>query len=45
MTKNNLKFNAWYTGEHIGKFDTLKEAQQTIRDHEKYKKSLFTKKR
>lgn len=42
--ENNLKFNAWYTGNHLGKFDTLKEAQQTIKNHEKYKKSLFTKK-
>ena len=42
--ENNLKFNAWFTGEKLGKFDTLKEAQQIIKDHENYKKSLFTKK-
>lgn len=47
----NLKFNAWYSWgygkdnkELLGKFDTLKEAQEIIQNNEHYKKSLFTKK-
>lgn len=39
----NLKFNVWYTGEKLGKFDSLKEAQDYIKDHSNYKKSYFTK--
>lgn len=40
----NLKFNVWYSGESLGKFNSLEEAQDHIKNHPKYKKSYFTKK-
>jgi hypothetical protein len=40
----NLKFNAWYCNEHLGVFETLKEARECIYNHPAYKKSYFTKK-
>ena len=40
----DIKYIAWFTGEKLGKFDTLKEAQDCIQKNENYKKSLYTKK-
>jgi hypothetical protein len=37
------KYNAWYSGERIGIFETLNDAQSCIHTHPNYKKSLFTK--
>jgi len=44
MTENIIRYNAWYSGEKLGVFDKLNEAQQVIKNHDNYKKSLFTNK-
>jgi len=44
VTENIMKYNAWYSCDKLGVFDTLNEAQQVIKNHVNYKKSLFTNK-
>jgi hypothetical protein len=38
------KYISWYSNDRIGRFDSLQEAKDAIKNHPKYKKSLFTKK-
>jgi hypothetical protein len=39
-----IKYFTTYNLERIGVFETLKEAQQAIKDHPEYTKSKYTKK-